>query len=106
MADYNHVTLVGKPANIELKTITTDRVRTSWDMLITRPYKDVNGKKVVDTFKCVAWGKLAETVKEFCSSGIPCLVDGYLQSQTYERDGAEYHFVVVVAENISLLGKK
>ncbi|MFC1517023.1 single-stranded DNA-binding protein [Candidatus Margulisiibacteriota bacterium] len=107
MADYNHVTLVGRLINEpEAKAVSDDRLRTGFTLAINRPYKDNNGKSVSDFFNIVAWGKLAEICKEYVKKGEDLLVDGRIQSRSYEQDNEKKWITEIIAESLSFLGRK
>ena len=107
MTDYNRVTLIGMCIRTpEMRPIGDDRVRTDTTISVNRPYKDQNGETVSDLFSVVAWGKLAEIMNEYVKKGEDILVDGRIQSRSYDRDGTTYWITEVIAENILLLGKK
>ena len=106
MADYNHVTLVGRPVqNPELMKISDDRIRSTFTIAVGRPYLDHSGKKLTDFFTVVSYGKLAEIVKECCKKGEDILVDGRLQGRSYEVDNVTKWITEIVADNISFMGK-
>ena len=107
MADYNHVMLVGRPtAAPEIKTVGDDRKRSGFTLAVNRPYKDANGKSVSDFFPVVAWGKLAEVIGEYVKKGEDILVDGRIQSRSYEQDSATKWITEIVAENFTFLRHK
>lgn len=107
MADYNHITLVGRPTNKpEFSGKEVERVRATFTIAVNRPYKDSSGNNVSDFFQVIAWGKLAEVVGEYVEKGKDILVDGRLQSRSYEQDGATKWITEVVLENFTFLGKK
>jgi single-strand DNA-binding protein len=69
----------------------------------------VNGVKKDEThyFECVAWGKLAEIIKEYASKGKQILVEGRLVQETWDtQDGKKASKVKIRTENVQLLGSR
>ena len=50
------------------------------------------------------WGKTAENIKPYLHKGKQIAVDGYLDQQRWEKDGVKYSKVVIIADNVQLLG--
>lgn len=53
---------------------------------------------------CVAFGRQAEVIHEYCEKGSPLYVSGYLRLDTWERNGVRNQKLKGVAQQISLLG--
>lgn len=107
MADYNHVILVGRIDDFPvMHKIDECRTKASFNLSVNRPYKDSNGNDVFDFFNVVAWGKLAEVICEYFKKGDALLVDGRIQTRSYEQDGGTKWITEIIAENVSMLGKK
>ena len=59
-----------------------------------------------DFFPIVAWGRLAEVVRDYCNKGRQVAVAGRLQNRSWEgQDGNTHYVTEVVAEEIELLGQ-
>ena len=52
----------------------------------------------------MAWGPLGERVAQYLSKGRPCLVNGRLQSRSWEQEGQKRSKVEVVAQDVTFLG--
>ena len=50
------------------------------------------------------WGKTAENIRPYLHKGKQIAVDGYLDQQRWEKDGVKYSKVVIIADNVQLLG--
>lgn len=71
---------------------------------INRRYKD---KESVDFFNLVAWEKTAEFCGRYLRKGSRVLVEGRLQTSTYEnKDGVKVNAVDVIIDNIEFAGSK
>ncbi len=64
-------------------------------------------KDAVDFFNLVAWEKTAEFCGRYLTKGTRILVEGRLQTSSYEnKDGVKVNAVDVVADNIEFAGSK
>ena len=58
----------------------------------------------VSYFDVTVWGKTAENIKPYLHQGKQIAVHGYLDQQRWEKDGVKYSKVVIIADNVQLLG--
>ena len=63
-------------------------------------------KDEVDFFNLVAFGKTAEFLSKYFSKGSKILVEGRLQTSTYEKDGVKRTATDVIIEQIEFAGSK
>ena len=64
-------------------------------------------KDAVDFFNLVAWEKTAEFCGKYLTKGSRILVEGRLQTSSYEnKDGIKINAVDIVADNIEFAGSK
>lgn len=62
-------------------------------------------REEVSFFNCVAWGRTAEIINQYCRKGKQVAIDGRLQQRSYEsQDGKKQSAVDVVVENLQMLG--
>jgi single-strand DNA-binding protein len=75
-------------------------------LALNRSYKGSNGEwqEATDFINCIAWGPLGERVAQYLTKGRPCLVNGRLQSSSWEQDGQKRSKVEVVAQDVTFLG--
>jgi single-strand DNA-binding protein len=108
MASLNKVFLVGNlTKDPELKFIPSGQAVANLRMATNRRWKAANGewKEEVCFVGVVVWGKSAEACGENLKKGSPVLVDGRLQSRSWEtEDGQKRSILEVVAERIQFLG--
>ena len=66
----------------------------------------VNGERKEETsfFDCVAWGRQAEIINQYCQKGKQLLVDGRLRQNTWDSPEGKRSRVEIVVENFQLLG--
>jgi single-strand DNA-binding protein len=105
----NQVTLMGNlTRDPELRQTPNGQNVTSFSLALNRAYKDAGGEwqEVTDYIDCVCWGPLAERVAQYLSKGRRCLVQGRLQSRSWEQDGAKRSKVEVLANDVTFLDSR
>lgn len=72
-----------------------------------RVWKNKAGEKKEDVCFITAtiWGKRAENCNTYLKKGSPVLVDGRLQSRSWEKDGIKQYAIEILAENIQFLDR-
>jgi single-strand DNA-binding protein len=107
--DLNSVVLIGRlTRDPEYKIVGEGSSLVNFSIANNRTYV-VNGVKKDEThyFECVAWGKLAEIIKEYASKGKQILVEGRLVQETWDtQDGKKASKVKIRTENVQLLGSR
>jgi single-strand DNA-binding protein len=90
----------------ELRSIPSGQQVCSFSLALNRSYKgaDGNWQEATDYIDVVAWGPLGERVAQYLSNGRPCLVNGRLQSRSWEQDGQKRSKVEVNAQDVTFLG--
>ena len=58
----------------------------------------------VSYLDATVWGKTAENIRPYLHKGKQIAIDGYLDQQRWEKDGVKYSKVVIIADNVQLLG--
>jgi single-strand DNA-binding protein len=105
----NQVTLMGNlTRDPELRQTPTGQNVTSFSLALNRAYKDASGEwqEVTDYIDIVCWGPLAERVAQYLSKGRRCLVQGRLQSRSWEQDGNKRSKVEVLANDVTFLDSR
>jgi single-strand DNA-binding protein len=105
----NQVTLMGNlTRDPELRQTPTGQNVTSFSLALNRSYKDASGEwqEATDYIDIVCWGPLAERVAQYLSKGRRCLVQGRLQSRSWEQDGAKRSKVEVLANDVTFLDSR
>jgi len=90
----------------ELRTTPNGTNVCSFSLALNRSYKNAEGgwTEATDYIDVVAWGPLGERVAQYLTKGRPALVNGRLQSRSWEQDGAKRSKVEVVAQDVTFLG--
>ena len=105
----NQVFLMGNlTRDPELRQTPNGQNVTSFSLALNRAYKDQSGEwqEATDYIDCVCWGPLAERVAQYLSKGRRCLVQGRLQSRSWEQDGAKRSKVEVLANDVTFLDSR
>lgn len=104
---FNQVILMGNlTRDPELRQIPSGQSVTNFTLALNRSYKSADGEwqEATDYIDVVAWGPLGERVAQYVTKGRPVLVNGRLQSRSWEQDGQKRSKVEVVAQDVTFLG--
>ena len=104
---FNQVILMGNlTRDPELRTTPNGTNVCSFSLALNRSYKGADGEwtEATDFIDIVAWGNLGERVAQYLTKGRPALVNGRLQSRSWEQDGQKRSKVEVVAQDVTFLG--
>ena len=104
---FNQVILMGNlTRDPELRQTPNGQSVTSFSLALNRSYKAADGSwtEATDYIDVVAWGPLGERVAQYLTKGRPCLVNGRLQSRSWEQDGQKRSKVEVNAQDVTFLG--
>lgn len=102
----NQVILMGNlTRDPELRQTPSGQSVVSFSLALNRAYKSQSGEwqEATDYIDVVAWGPLAERVSQYMSKGRRCLVQGRLQSRSWEQDGQKRSKVEVLANDVTFL---
>ena len=101
----NKVILVGNlTRDVELKYTQSGKAYVRAGIAVNRPFSK---NKEVDFFNLVIWNKLAEICDKYLHKGSKIVVEGRLQTSTYEKNGVKHNAVEVVVDGIEFAdGKK
>ena len=105
---YNKAILIGRlTAEPELKYTQSGTAVVSFRLAVDRPYKDQSGQRPADFIGVQAWRQTAELVCRHFHKGDPILVEGAIQTRSYEdRQGQNRTVTEVVADRIWFLPGK
>lgn len=104
---FNQVILMGNlTRDPELRQTPNGTSVASFSLALNRSYKgaDGNWQEATDFVDIVAWGPLGERVAQYLAKGRQCLVNGRIQSRSWEQDGQKRNKVEVVAQDVTFLG--
>lgn len=102
----NQVIMMGNlTRDPELRQTPSGQSVVSFSLALNRSYKDQSGEwqEATDYIDVAAWGPLAERVAQYMTKGRRCLVQGRLQSRSWEQDGQKRSKVEVLANDVTFL---
>lgn len=105
----NQVILMGNlTRDPELRQTPSGQTVCSFSLALNRAYKgqDGNWQEATDYIDCVAWGPLAERINQYLSKGRRALVQGRLQSRSWEQEGVKRSKVEVLANDVTFLDSR
>lgn len=107
-SDLNRVLLIGRlTRDPELRQVGSGgNFMCRLSIANNRNYT-TNGERreEVSFFNCVAWGRQAEIINQYCRKGKQVAIDGRLQHRTWQgQDGKKQSTVDIVIENLQMLG--
>ena len=108
MASYNKVLLIGNlTKDPELRYTPQGTAVVNLRLAVNRKFKDKNQelKEEVCFLTAVVWNKQAETCNQYLHKGSPVLIEGRLQSRSWEdASGQKRNVLEVRAERVQFLG--
>ena len=105
----NQVILMGNlTRDPELRQTPSGQSVCSFSLALNRAYKGQNGEwqEATDYIDIVAWGPLAERVSQYLSKGRRALIQGRLQSRSWEQDGQKRSKVEVLANDVTFVDSR
>ena len=63
-------------------------------------------EKATDFISCVAFGKTAEFIEKYFRKGTKMILEGRIQTGSYEKDGKKFYTTDVVAESVEFAESK
>jgi len=109
-ASLNKVFVMGNlTRDPDLRYVPSGAAVANFTVAVNRVYKDKTGAKREDAsfIRVVVWGKIAEVCGEYLTKGRPVLVEGRLQSRSWEgQDGQKRSTVEIVADSVQFIGSR
>ena len=104
----NKVFLIGNLTRDPELTQTSSGISVCrFDIAVGRDYKDVNGNRETDFFRCTAWRGLGETIGRYCKKGNKVCVVGSVQLREYEdNNGVKRNAVDIIVNDVEFLTPK
>lgn len=99
----NKVILIGNlTRDPERRSLPSGRSVTSFSLATNRVWKDQSGQKQEDTqfHNIVVFGAQAETVAQYLKKGSSALVEGRLQTRSWDADGQKKYRTEIVADRV------
>lgn len=109
----NNVVLSGRlTRDAEVKYLDNNQVARftlAVDKTLSKDKKqemEIQGKPTADFINCQAWGNIAENISKYTGKGLRVLVNGRIQTGSYEKDGQTIYRTDVVVSNIEYIDWK
>ena len=104
--NLNKVYILGRvTADPEVRTTTTGERVSSFGVATNRVWTDKSGakKEATEFHNVVVWGRQADVAGQFLSKGALVLVEGHLQTRSYQgKDGIQRKTTEIVGERLQL----
>lgn len=97
----NKVLLIGNlTKDPELKALPSGMKVASFSLATNRTWKDQNGarQEAVEYHNVSAFGKQAETIKQYCHKGSSLMIEGRLQTRSWESEGKKNYKTEIIME--------
>ncbi len=108
MKDINITVLAGRlTRDAELRYAKSGTAVGAFSLAVNRSVK--RGDKWEDEasfFDCTMFGKRAESLQQYLVKGTQLIVSGELEQQRWEKDGQNRSKVVVIVNDVQLVGGK
>lgn len=105
MADVNNYSVIGRLTRDigerDYGYTANGKARLNISIAVNDGYGD---NKYTSYFDAVVWGKQAESIKPYLNKGKQIAIEGRLRQDRWESNGQKNSRVVIVAENVQLLG--
>jgi single-strand DNA-binding protein len=102
----NNVILMGRLTKDPQVSSTASGTTVAKFSLALDRGKDKNGEdRGTDYPNCIAFGKTAETIEKFFGRGQKMLVQGHLQTGSYEKDGHKVYTTDVIVDRFEFAEK-
>lgn len=107
MSDFNKVILLCHlTRDPELRFTPGGQAVCNLGIAVNREFRGKDDQKQKETtfLTVVVWGKSGEACGTYLKKGKPVLVEGRLQSRSWEKDGQKRSTIEVVADSVKFLG--
>ena len=98
----NKIIVMGRlTKDVEMRHTQSGNAVASFTLACDRDFKAKNGEKETDWLDVVAWRNTAEFVSKYFTKGRMAVVEGRLQTRTYEdNNGNKRKVTEIVADNV------
>lgn len=92
----------------ELKALPSGMKVCSFGVATNRTWKDNNGQKQesAEFHNIIVFGKQAENTAQYMKKGNQIMIEGRIQTRSWEKDGEKKYRTEIVAENIQFGSKR
>jgi len=105
MASMNKVILIGRlTRDPELRYTPSELAITEFSLAVDRRFKNAQGEKTTDFFRCKAFKQTAEFVNNYLKKGNLVSVEGRIELNEFTgQDGVKKYFTDIVCDQVQSL---
>jgi single-strand DNA-binding protein len=101
----NKVILMGRLTKDPETRQAGETTVTRFSIAVDRRYKQ-DGGQAADFPSCVAFGKTADFITKYFHKGMKILLEGRIQTGSYDKDGVKHYTTDVVADSVEFAESK
>jgi len=105
--DLNSVAMIGRLTRpCDMRYTNSGFAICSFTIAVNRRKKQPDGtwQDNASFFDCTYFGKAAQGISPYLQKGQQVGIQGYLEQQTWEKDGQKRSKIVIIADSVSLIG--
>lgn len=103
----NKVIVMGRiTKDLEVKHAQSGTAILSFTVAVNRKFSKEGEEKQADFISCRAFGKTSENIAKFFSKGSLILVEGRIQTGSYDKDGTKVYTTDVIVDSFDFTGEK
>lgn len=108
MASLNKVILIGRlTRDPELRYTPSELAITEFSLAVDRRFKNAQGEKTTDFFRCKAFKQTAEFVNNYLKKGNLVAVEGRIELNEFTgQDGVKKYFTDIVCDQVQGLSSR
>jgi single-strand DNA-binding protein len=110
MASYQKVIIAGNLGqDPEVRYLSNGDAVASFSVAVTETWKDASGerKEKTEWFRCACFKRQAEIAGEYLKKGAQVLVEGKMQTRSYEaKDGTQKYVTELRVDTFKMLGAR
>lgn len=92
--------------DLELKYAQSGTAILGFTLAVNRKFNKEGEEKQTDFIMCKAFGKTAENISNYFGKGRLILVEGRIQTGSYDKDGAKVYTTDIIVEAFDFTGEK
>ena len=105
--NFNRVIIAGRVcAQPEVKTTPSGVSVCTINVAVNRLYSKDGAEKQADFFSVSCWRQTADLVGKYFGKGSSIMVEGTLQTRTWEKDGQKHYATEIVADRVHFVDSK
>lgn len=99
---YQKTIIMGRLGNHpEVKETSGGTKVVNFSVAVSEKYK---GEDKTEWFSCVAFSKTAELIGEYLQKGSECLIEGKMQTRSWEQDGSKRYKTELIVNSVQFIG--